>query len=455
VGSTVSIAGYVPTVPDKYVYPRTESTEALRELVGKERFLPLSTAHLPAELNLVYGVRTIECYDAVGIADSLRLIGHFFGGGHMGADPRRATKRGLELLGVRYVSTRGDWVPIDTDLGDFQVTVKNDRAAAYIAYEWLRSELVPFPQENPELQLDLVASRDGLDGIAVQLIEDPAALTSAIAFRLLDVDQGRELVSGERRLGDLPVMPRLIPGGWRSELATRFDPVPDSKGRRLQLEITAPGATPEARPRVLRMPWKREGAPEEALAMVDLGYGQAEFELVGRPGKQSLYRYAPSPGRAWIVGHALAAATHEEAFELVVSPDFRPLEQVVLERPVEPASAQAGPFELEIQDEAPCRWRFAASSATPGWLVVAQAFYPGWKARVDGQESEVLRANYGLTAIELPAGRHEIVLEYDPPSFRIGAWCSAVALGLIAFGLVFGHRRRSPGATAPAFGHPA
>jgi hypothetical protein len=188
--------------------------------------------------------------------------------------------------------------------------------------------------------------------------------------------------------------------------------------------------------------------------MVDLGYGQAEFELVRR-GKRNLYSYARSPGRAWIVGHALAAATHEEAFELVVSPGFRPLEQVVLERPVEPAVPQAGPFELEIQDEAPCRWRFAASSATPGWLVVAQAFYPGWKARVDGQESEVLRANYGLTAIELPAGRHEIVLEYDPPSFRIGAWCSAVALGLIAFGLVFGHRRRSPGATAPAFGHPA
>jgi hypothetical protein len=59
-------------------------------------------------------------------------------------------------------------------------------------------------------------------------------------------------------------------------------------------------------------------------------------------------------------------------------------------------------------------------SEAVGWLVLADSWYPGWKARVDGQDVEIHRANYAFRAIEIPEGRHEVVFVYRPASFYVG-----------------------------------
>jgi hypothetical protein len=134
------------------------------------------------------------------------------------------------------------------------------------------------------------------------------------------------------------------------------------------------------------------------------------------------------------VGSAWRAASHEEAFERITSPAFRPLEEVVLEGLDRPAADHAGPFELEALADEPCRSRFAARCGTPGWLVLSQAFFPGWKARVDGEERELYRANYAFTALELPAGEHEVEIRYAPASLWIGAWVSLAAAACLGAG---------------------
>jgi len=57
---------------------------------------------------------------------------------------------------------------------------------------------------------------------------------------------------------------------------------------------------------------------------------------------------------------------------------------------------------------------------TAGWLVVSEVWYPGWHAYVDGQLAESYPANYLFRTIEIPAGKHTVVWEYRPRSFRIG-----------------------------------
>jgi uncharacterized membrane protein YfhO len=66
----------------------------------------------------------------------------------------------------------------------------------------------------------------------------------------------------------------------------------------------------------------------------------------------------------------------------------------------------------------------------PGWLVISQARYPGWKARIDGVEVPLLRANYAFNAIALPRGTSEIEYSYEPASLRLGILLS-VASALI------------------------
>ena len=64
-------------------------------------------------------------------------------------------------------------------------------------------------------------------------------------------------------------------------------------------------------------------------------------------------------------------------------------------------------------------------------LIFGDLDYPGWTATVDGAPVRIRRADRGLRAVALPAGRHRVVFTFDPQSVRIGAWLSLAALGIV------------------------
>ena len=75
-----------------------------------------------------------------------------------------------------------------------------------------------------------------------------------------------------------------------------------------------------------------------------------------------------------------------------------------------------------ILRDGPNRVIMRTDVAQPGYLVLADAFYPGWRATVDGEAAEILSANHAFRAVALDGGQHTVVFQYDPLSFRLGAW---------------------------------
>ena len=69
-----------------------------------------------------------------------------------------------------------------------------------------------------------------------------------------------------------------------------------------------------------------------------------------------------------------------------------------------------------------------AEAASPALVVVAQTYYHNWRATVDGQPAELLRANVAFQAVQMPAGKHQIRLVYRDRAFQIGAALSFTAL---------------------------
>ncbi len=69
-----------------------------------------------------------------------------------------------------------------------------------------------------------------------------------------------------------------------------------------------------------------------------------------------------------------------------------------------------------------------------GWLVVRDSWYPGWEARVDGQEVTVYRANYLFKAIQVDSGLHIVSFSYRPLSFYLGGVLSL--LGWLLLGMI-------------------
>ena len=50
----------------------------------------------------------------------------------------------------------------------------------------------------------------------------------------------------------------------------------------------------------------------------------------------------------------------------------------------------------------------------------SEIYYPrGWQVTIDGEAAEMLRVNYTLRALPVPAGEHIIVFRFDPQSIRV------------------------------------
>ncbi|MGB8930004.1 MAG: hypothetical protein WCC48_02010, partial [Anaeromyxobacteraceae bacterium] len=75
--------------------------------------------------------------------------------------------------------------------------------------------------------------------------------------------------------------------------------------------------------------------------------------------------------------------------------------------------------------------RVEAEADAPSLLVVQDAFWPGWRATVDGRPAEILAADFLVRAVRWPAGRHRLVMTYDPPELRLGLALSALGAVLV------------------------
>ncbi|MBI5363778.1 MAG: YfhO family protein [Planctomycetes bacterium] len=88
----------------------------------------------------------------------------------------------------------------------------------------------------------------------------------------------------------------------------------------------------------------------------------------------------------------------------------------------------------------PTRKVFEVNRLWPTYVVIAQAWYPGWKAYVNGAQVPVWRANYAFDAIAAPAGRSKIEFVYAPDSLRAGAWIGVVS-AMAGLGALLRRRR--------------
>jgi uncharacterized membrane protein YfhO len=60
-------------------------------------------------------------------------------------------------------------------------------------------------------------------------------------------------------------------------------------------------------------------------------------------------------------------------------------------------------------------------TASPTLLMLSEIYYPaGWRAFLDGRETEILRANYVLRSVRIPAGTHEVVFAFEPELYETG-----------------------------------
>jgi hypothetical protein len=72
-------------------------------------------------------------------------------------------------------------------------------------------------------------------------------------------------------------------------------------------------------------------------------------------------------------------------------------------------------------------------ASAPGFLFLADEYFPGWTATVNGEPHAIVRANHTFRVVEVPAGESEVVFRYRPLSLGIGAAISVAAILLFVW----------------------
>ena len=75
--------------------------------------------------------------------------------------------------------------------------------------------------------------------------------------------------------------------------------------------------------------------------------------------------------------------------------------------------------QIKLTSYSPNRVTYQSSNAQEGLAVFSEIYYPhGWHATIDGAPAEILRADYLLRALVVPAGQHQIEFVFDPKTLH-------------------------------------
>jgi hypothetical protein len=457
-GTGLLLGGYAPTVPDRFVLPRTPAVAAVADLVGSSRLFELTHDRFPPNAALPYRIASVSSYDAIEIREFRELYEYFFGVQDHRGHAQRADRRGLELCGASYVAAFSDWMPIETLFSKRPPYAET--FDPYLAHEFGQAAV----QDKAWLELGagelrqvFPVDRDGLSALAIRFAFSAEGSDQEIALEVRDKAAERSVHAATRRLRDM----RHVPGNFW-ECVLRFPPESGSAGKRYELVVRAldPEALP--RPRLLRygLP-ETEGGGEEGVPVdrrwrlrdddgavggrivADLAFGEM-FVPIERAAQWTLFRYTPSRGRAWCVAEAEVAVDRDDSLQRVCSAEFEPYRRVVLEGTG--ASARTATAELASKVEwlvdEPTRVALRVETSAPSHLVISQPHYPGWKARVRGVDAPLLRADHAFCALDLPAGTSEVELVFEPRSIVVGLAISAAFAALLVAVTVLAWKRR-------------
>jgi hypothetical protein len=150
-------------------------------------------------------------------------------------------------------------------------------------------------------------------------------------------------------------------------------------------------------------------------------------------GDLSLFVRPQAVPRSLVVFGSTLVADEDAALTRMGAPDFDPNREVVLEGSASTAMPQAAAAPLAVTPDAqdPEHWHARVSLPQAGYLLQREAWYPGWRARVDGAEVPILHADSLYRAVALGPGDHDVEVYFDSSSFKRGALVSLAGMVVI------------------------
>lgn len=168
-------------------------------------------------------------------------------------------------------------------------------------------------------------------------------------------------------------------------------------------------------------------------------YGVSNSNRFVASGEIDGYRLLRVP-TAWprlkLIGDVQVIEDLATMYDLMNKKDFDPSKTALLESPLphgvefEPGSTPS-PGDVKLVRRTPNTVVANVRANRNAVLFLSDQYYPGWKAKIDGNATEVFPVYSLFRGILVTPGSHQVVFYFDPPSLRIGIWLSSATCALL------------------------
>jgi hypothetical protein len=392
---------YWPRTEPELLYPETSTDTFLRESLGHERMVGVSSAYWGGA-GQVSDIRSLsghifvppEWRDLLLQADPNMFITPTY---HTLSNLGSLESPVLDRFAVSHAVLDTNILPPGPLLGDGE----QDRDRAVTLQEASGGRTV---DAGTPLRAAVVELASPLGDIAES--QDPAHVVVEVVS-----SDGTVLAAGERRVRDGAQGLFAVPvAGEHLETAGAYEVRVRAEGGQSVAVVGAGQAAPqsgEAWVGVVTAP------ADDDLTLVEA----TEAQVYERPTALPRFRWASD---------AAACGSAEECGSLMGAvPD----ETVLLDPgDADRASFGSAPAEVAVEEDADDYQRVRVDAQGDGMLVIADAFQPDWFARVDGEEVPIVRADHAMKGVPVPAGTHTVEISYEPAGWGLLPWVSLVTL---------------------------
>lgn len=158
--------------------------------------------------------------------------------------------------------------------------------------------------------------------------------------------------------------------------------------------------------------------------------------IIAGKAANSVFENPAANGPAWIPSGVKAVKSNQEEIDQLGELNTKSTATINTD---EFGDISAGSGSIELTSYAPNHLKYTANMDQGGLAVFSEIYYPvGWTATIDGQESNILRTDYLLRGLNLPAGQHEIEFHFAPASYTKTKTPMIIFQYLIILGLIGG-----------------
>lgn len=151
--------------------------------------------------------------------------------------------------------------------------------------------------------------------------------------------------------------------------------------------------------------------------------------------EEQVQRNPGAMGNGWFVSNIKMVENANQEIEALSN--FDPATTAVVHKDFQEFVAGlngSGQGTITLTDYAPNELNYSVNAESQQLAVFSEIWYgpdKGWKAYIDGEETEPIRVNYCLRGLVIPSGQHTVVFEFQPESFKKGETISYISSSLL------------------------